>query len=108
MYENVYYSPEKFGLTLIAEHDLAEAFYSYDMLAVWQDVNGYYLATDSGCSCPTPFEDYKSVAMLTGPLTKLQAIEESQNLKATNYDPIYDLADFAKFIEAITNSEESK
>lgn len=55
---NVYYDPEKFDLEIVAEHDCAGS-YEFDMLVVWrQKGSGRLLwAQDSGCSCPTPFED---------------------------------------------------
>ena len=48
-------------LTKIGEVDLAEPDYSFDLLAFWvRKRDGQLLyATDSGCSCPTPFEDTK-------------------------------------------------
>lgn len=62
---DVYYSPEKFGLTQIAEVELSEPCYSFDMLVVWKDAQGNkYSAQDAGCSCPSPFEDYTSIEML--------------------------------------------
>lgn len=54
---NVYYSPEAFGLEIVAYLDLDDMPYSYDMLVVWRTDDGRLLMdTDSGCSCPTPFE----------------------------------------------------
>lgn len=55
---DVYYSPEKFGLETVAELDLAQESYSFDLLVVWkQTATGRLLfGTDSGCSCPAPFE----------------------------------------------------
>lgn len=103
--DNPYYNPEKHGLVKVTEHELAEASYSFDILAVWKGAAGYYLATDSGCSCPTPFEDYEGVADMTGPLTVEQAIEESSNLKRTAYNPTYDIVGFNQFIAAIRASE---
>jgi hypothetical protein len=62
---DTYYQPEKFGLSIVAETDQSGS-YEFDMFVVWQDVNGnYYWATDSGCSCPSPFENHTSVAHLT-------------------------------------------
>ncbi len=81
--ENVYYSPATHGLRLLHTIDLSEPDYSFDLLAVFQSVeneNDYYLATDSGCSCPTPFEDYLDVESLTGPLTYTQMVEEAKSL----------------------------
>ena len=55
---NVYYDPEKFGLTTVGEID-AGGGYDFDTFVLWRD-NGtgrLWWAEDSGCSCPTPFED---------------------------------------------------
>lgn len=48
-------------LTKIGEVELAEPNYSFDLLAFWvRKRDGQLLyATDSGCSCPMPFEDTK-------------------------------------------------
>ncbi len=59
-YDNVYNSPEKFGLTLIDQLDLAGG-YEYDTVLVFEKEGKLYWAHDSGCSCPIPFESYKSI-----------------------------------------------
>lgn len=65
MGNNPYNSPEKFGLRLIGDEQWGDAFYNFDMTAVWIDGDGqYYYADDSGCSCPAPFEDYTDLADL--------------------------------------------
>ncbi len=48
-------------LALIADVDLAEPDYSFDLLRIYlRKHDGMLLwATDSGCSCPSPFEDTK-------------------------------------------------
>ncbi len=81
--------PRNYNLALLTEVELAEADYSFDILAVWKGELGFYLATDSGCSCPSPFEDYNGVDDLTGPLTAEQTIEEATSLwkDAGSYDP---------------------
>jgi hypothetical protein len=62
---NIYYSPEKFGLKVVAELEYSDMNYVFDTLVVWADENGVlYSARDAGCSCPTPFEDYGSIAEL--------------------------------------------
>ncbi len=54
---NIYYNPEKFGLTVIGEIDYGE-MYEFDKIVVWERSDGVYVwGADSGCSCPTPFED---------------------------------------------------
>ena len=59
---NIYYEPEAFGLQEVAEIDYSTGSYEFDTRVVWK-VKGhliFYTARDSGCSCPTPFEDYYS------------------------------------------------
>lgn len=48
-------------LTKIGEVDLSVADYSFDLLAFWvRKRDGQLLyATDSGCSCPMPFDNIK-------------------------------------------------
>lgn len=98
---NVRYAPESFGLTFIGEADLAEPDYSFDLVGVWKGEEGYYLATDSGCSCPTPFEDYNDVSDLTGPLTADQAKEEATTLWTESYGGGYDPEGFQSLMSDI-------
>ena len=59
MSANIYYAPEKFGLTPFAEFEYSDGCYQFDTRVVWKDEQGLlWTAHDSGCSCPTPFEDY--------------------------------------------------
>lgn len=59
---DVYYQPEKFGLTVVAEIDYSDGNYVFDFRVVWKHSSGILLtARDSGCSCPSPFEDYTSL-----------------------------------------------
>jgi hypothetical protein len=63
---DVYNQPEQFGLTIIGELSDPDASYSFDELVVWQhkDERLFY-AQDSGCSCPSPFEDFTSLDSLS-------------------------------------------
>jgi hypothetical protein len=63
---NIYYSPELFGLEVVAtlEGDMG---YEFDILVVWKTKEGrkkLFWAHDSGCSCPTPFEGYSNAEEL--------------------------------------------
>lgn len=62
---DIYYAPEKFGLTTIGEVDFSDGCYQFDLTVVWRrDSDGVFVyADDSGCSCPSPFED-KGIADL--------------------------------------------
>jgi hypothetical protein len=63
---NVYYSPEKFGLTMLGEIELAGG-YEYDKFVVWRRDDGSLTwASDTGCSCPTPFDEIGLNEMPTG------------------------------------------
>lgn len=41
--------------------DLAEPYYSFDYVSFWvrKDTGQILYSTDSGCSCPTPYEETK-------------------------------------------------
>ena len=72
---NIYYHPEKYGLEEVGEVDWDDEPYQFNITAVWRDENGdYYLASDSGCSCPAPFEDFNSLSDLEGPFSGHKAM----------------------------------
>jgi hypothetical protein len=65
---NPYYQPKDLGLEIVAEFE-ADISYEFEMVVVWKDEKGkLYWATDSGCSCPEPYEDYDTIEDLF-PLT---------------------------------------
>lgn len=60
-----YHSPEDFGLTIVGDLDDDREPYQFSMFVVWKDAdNRLYWADDAGCSCPSPFEDYRSISDL--------------------------------------------
>ena len=79
-YLNPYRSPDLWGCEMICNHDLEEDEYSYDIVAVLHSSDGFYIGTDSGCSCPSPFENYRSLSQFTGPLSAEQCAEEYTSL----------------------------
>lgn len=70
------------------EIDLSEPNYSFDLLGIWQEPDGFFIATDSGCSCPSPWESHTE-GDLTGPLTMAQLTEEATSLVEDSYMPGY-------------------
>lgn len=59
---NIYSNPEDFGLSIVKSHDTVGG-YGFNTVVVfrwdaWGPVK-YFVAHDSGCSCPSPFEDIK-------------------------------------------------
>lgn len=89
------------GAEILGEIELSEPCYSFDTLVVLRNDQGYYLATDSGCSCPSPFENYNSLADATGPLTADQAREETTSLWEGGYGGGYDRAAYTALLEKI-------
>lgn len=87
--KNVYYNPEEFGLETVGEFEIEASFYSFDIFAVWRDPKSgkFYTATDSGCSCPTPFEDYDSIESLTAHENAHSVLAEIQSYKNTYESP---------------------
>ena len=50
---------ESEGVTDLGIIDLSEPNYSFYLAWVLGTPEGFYLGTDSGCSCPSPFENYR-------------------------------------------------
>lgn len=64
---DVYNEPEKFGLELVAMIERPDLSYSFDMFGIWRhkDTGAVYYGSDSGCSCPSPWESFTSLDDLT-------------------------------------------
>jgi len=73
---NPYSSPGNCGLELVATLEDNEPW-QFDIIAFWKDkLSGrYFMAHDSGCSCPSPFEDVRSVSDLTEVSTLSDVLE---------------------------------
>ena len=69
--------------------------YEYDYIGIWVTTEGYFLGTDSGCSCPTPWENHTEDD-LTGPLTYDQMLEEVYSLVEAVGRKASDLAKLTK------------
>lgn len=78
--DNPVRDPQKYGFDeLLGTIELSGEAWSFNLLAVLRNEKGYYLGTDSGCSCPSPFENHTDIDF-TGPLTAYQAREEIESL----------------------------
>lgn len=57
---NPYYNPDELGLKIVVDVTGSNSCYDFDMFVVWQheETGKFYYASDSGCSCPAPFEDF--------------------------------------------------
>jgi hypothetical protein len=81
---DVYNEPEHFGLTLIRMLDEPGLSWEFNMFGVWRDLDGQlYYATDMGCSCPSPFEDYNGLSDLV-PASKAGIMAEARDWGATD------------------------
>lgn len=68
---NIFYNPEDFGLEMVGEIERSDGCYQFDTVAVWKQSRGkYWIGQDSGCSCPSPFEDITDINELDGPYDK--------------------------------------
>lgn len=84
----IYYNPEKHGLTTIGSIDWSDGCYQFNLTGVWQDrSNGRLLwGNDSGCSCPSPFEDTKVADLSTGSWMELKTYLDERNPEADPND----------------------
>lgn len=60
MSDYLYYDPESYGLETVIDFDVYEEPYEFSLVCVWREnaTGKLWGATDSGCSCPVPFEDH--------------------------------------------------
>ena len=75
---NIYYNPEDFSLTIVGEIDKSGG-YDFDKFVVFQKQDkSLWYATDSGCSCPSPFDTTKLPDLKPLPSRKdlLRALDE--------------------------------
>lgn len=79
---NPYYNPEKLELEILS-FDEPEMSYEYNILCFWATKNGLiYSASDSGCSCPTPFEEYSGETQkdVIQKLERIGSLEQSLSI----------------------------
>jgi hypothetical protein len=87
-YNNPVETPQEYGfIEVVAVGELEEPSYSFYDFAVLRKEDGYYLSTDSGCSCPTPWESH-TADDFTGPLTAEQVHEEVRSLWQNANPPV--------------------
>lgn len=87
MSKDVYHSPEHFGLEIVGQLELAEPDYSFNYGVVWYrpETERFYYAEDSGCSCPSPYEDYTSIESLGKPMTLAELKAELRTVKIDDW-----------------------
>ena len=77
--DNPYSYPEKHGLQTVGEVEWSDGGYQFDLTVVWRnpETGQLYIAEDSGCSCPSPFENFDGVEDLDA-VTPHEAIQRLQ------------------------------
>lgn len=79
---NPYYNPSKFNLELLSFDD-PHLSYEYNTLCFWATPDGrIFTASDSGCSCPTPFEQYdvESLNELLPLLERVGSVDQAESI----------------------------
>jgi hypothetical protein len=79
---NIEANPQNCGLTILHSLEDQHASYSFATMLVLIDdaTQKLYMAYDEGCSCPTPFEEFTSLA----DLTPLRTIEDYRRFVVDN------------------------
>lgn len=106
---DIYYNPDTFGLTPVTEIEWDNECYQFNITAVWEKDGEFWMASDSGCSCPSPFENFESLADAEGPYTRFQVIQELtsaaneilQSAYRRDYEKEYISNEITKCIEQI-------
>ena len=81
--------------------------WAFDILGIDVRPDGFYLGTDSGCSCPMLWENHTKDSF-TGPLTAEQAREEAMSLfDAANDREFYDPSEAGKREEFVADLDEA-
>lgn len=90
------------GLEFLGDFDLSYESYEFDLVGVWKGADGYYVSTDSGCSCPTPWEWVSSEDSLTGPMSRDEMIE---SVRGCAVKSVYDY-DLEEYVDGIKYEED--
>jgi hypothetical protein len=103
---NPYYYPEKLGLEKLAEHDFSDGDYCFDYRVIWRHTESGRLLTerDSGCSCPSPFEDYSSVESLSA-FNADELVNEAKNEGKSEWYRGGSIPDWIRKIESIRDEQ---
>ena len=80
---NPYYNHEELGLDIVV-FDQPDMYYEYNTLIFVKAKEGQrvFWAQDSGCSCPTPFEDYEGSTSeeVFAKMARVPSFEEAQKI----------------------------
>lgn len=102
----VYNDPTALELETVAEIDYSDGDYCFDLRVVWlhRPSGEFYTARDSGCSCPSPFEEYHALGdleMLSIPELEREAHGELRGTRAARTP-----AEVAHFLRVVREAVE--
>ena len=104
---NVYETPEKYGLKVVAELEFSDLSYVFDTRVVWRHLETgiLYTARDAGCSCPSPFEDYRTLESLEQ-LASLDTLRDEYQADDSDYayDHTVPPEEWARFSRAVRDA----
>ena len=96
---NIRTDPEDFGLTIAAQVDFIGG-YDFDIVALFRNSQGeFFIAADSGCSCPIPFEDIT--------LQDLRPVRSVHDVMEFLRDPDYRLASVLTTVDFIERCDKA-
>lgn len=99
--QNVHSSPTSCGFDLVASLEDVEP-YQFDITLLLRDhASGrFYVVHDSGCSCPSPFEDVTDMSDLTLVRTE-QEVGDFIKSKMSSSIPASDVLDFMRKVRDV-------
>lgn len=86
---SIYYSPDDLGLVSIGSLSIRIIDWEFHLFGVWYSpvTKYYYTGTDSGCSCPTPFESFGALTDFDRHETAHSVVTAIRALGETDEDP---------------------
>ena len=87
---NIYYNPEKCGLEIVDVLDERGLDYEFNTFVVFRatETNRLYWAHSAGCSCPTPFEEYRYASAEDHNLDEIRKETLDSFINAVNEFPV--------------------
>lgn len=97
---NLYYNPEKLGFQTVDSLETKGESYQFDIVLVLRDVTTgeHFWCQDSGCSCPTPFENHSRESLERLTLDNWGYFENTVKSSCQDWNGV-DSSDFLRTVE---------
>lgn len=92
--------------TWVADIELSDRDYEFDLFGVFKGTDGWYTATDQGCSCPIPWELHNKLDDFSGPYTLEQVIEKVRKLEPLGAEQTWFMDEKRRMIERLRSQGE--